>query len=120
MGQIGSINRSPAVILFVRSFFTPKATGQDGRIAARCQFFRSISPSPLLRRCWCGGWGASSSRRAASRSVSFSSATRNSLVILPLAVLPAVVATQPLVDSELAYIRILPLFGRPRDAGSAA
>jgi ACR3 family arsenite transporter len=63
---------------------------------------------------------------AASRSVAFSSSTRNSLVVLPLAlavpgavpVLPAVIVTQTLVEliSELVYIRILPLFGRKSEA----
>lgn len=53
-----------------------------------------------------------------SRSIAFSTATRNSLVILPLAlsvpgaipIVPAVIVTQTLIEllSELAYIRILP------------
>lgn len=56
------------------------------------------------------------------RSIAFSTATRNSLVVLPLAlavpgavpILPAVIVTQTLVElvSELIYIRIMPLFGR--------
>lgn len=59
---------------------------------------------------------------AASRSIAFSSATRNSLVVLPLAlavpgavpVLPAVIVTQTLVEllSELVYVRLMPLVGR--------
>lgn len=59
------------------------------------------------------------------RAVAFSSATRNSLVVLPLAlavpdalpVLPAVIVTQTLVElvSELVYIRVLPLLGRSTD-----
>lgn len=54
------------------------------------------------------------------RAVAFSTATRNSLVILPLAmavpgaipVIPAVIVTQTLVEllSELFYIRVLPRF----------
>ena len=66
----------------------------------------------------------------ASRSVAFSSATRNSLVVLPLAlavpgavpVLPAVIVTQTLVElvSQLVYIRLLPMFGRGREAGAAS
>lgn len=58
---------------------------------------------------------------AASRSIAFSSATRNSLVVLPLAlavpgaipILPAVIVTQTLVEllSELIYIRLMPLVG---------
>lgn len=56
------------------------------------------------------------------RSVAFSTATRNSLVVLPLAlavpgavpVLPAVIVTQTLVEllSELVYVRVMPLLGR--------
>jgi ACR3 family arsenite efflux pump ArsB len=58
----------------------------------------------------------------AGRAVAFSSATRNSLVVLPLAlavpgampVLPAIVVTQTLVElvAELFYIRLLPRLGR--------
>lgn len=65
-------------------------------------------------------------RAAPSRSVAFSGATRNSLVVLPLAlavpgaipVLPAVIVTQTLVEllSELVYIRVIPLLGRSAEA----
>lgn len=58
----------------------------------------------------------------AGRSIAFSSATRNSLVILPLAlavpgaipILPAVIVTQTLVEllSELVYVRLLAKLGR--------
>lgn len=54
----------------------------------------------------------------ASRSVAFSASTRNSLVVLPLAlaipgaipVLPAIIVTQTLVEliSELIYVRLIP------------
>jgi ACR3 family arsenite transporter len=54
----------------------------------------------------------------AGRAVAFSAATRNSLVVLPLAftvpgampLLPAIIVTQTLVElvSELIYIRLLP------------
>lgn len=62
----------------------------------------------------------------AGRAVAFSTATRNSLVILPLAfavpdvrsLLPAVIVTQTLVELffELIYLRLIPLFGRSREA----
>lgn len=71
------------------------------------------------------GWGVARAfglRPAAGRAVSFSTATRNSLVVLPLAlavpsaipVLPAVIVTQTLVEliAELIYIRVLPCLGR--------
>lgn len=55
------------------------------------------------------------------RAVAFSAATRNSLVVLPLAlavpgaipVLPAIIVTQTLVElmGELAYIRLAPKLG---------
>lgn len=58
----------------------------------------------------------------AGRSVAFSAATRNSLVVLPLAlavpgavpVLPAIIVSQTLVEllSELVYVRLAPRFGR--------
>lgn len=57
----------------------------------------------------------------AARAVAFSAATRNSLVVLPLALavpgavplLPAVIVTQTLVEliSELGYVRFAPMFG---------
>lgn len=58
------------------------------------------------------------------RSVAFSAATRNSLVVLPLAlavpdavpVLPAIIVAQTLVElvSELIYIRVIPRLGKAR------
>lgn len=74
------------------------------------------------------GWGIARAfglKPAAGRAVSFSSATRNSLVVLPLAlavpgaipVLPAVIVTQTLVEliAELIYIRVFPRFGRAHE-----
>lgn len=64
------------------------------------------------------------------RTVAFSAATRNSLVVLPLAfavpgavpLLPAVIVTQTLVElaSELLYVRFVPVLGRGRGAHAAA
>ena len=58
----------------------------------------------------------------AGRAIAFSTSTRNSLVVLPLAlavpgaipILPAVIVTQTLVEllSELAYVRIIAKFGQ--------
>lgn len=58
---------------------------------------------------------------SAGRAVAFSAATRNSLVVLPLALavpgavplLPAIIVTQTLVElvSELAYVRLMPRLG---------
>lgn len=59
---------------------------------------------------------------AGSRAIAFSAATRNSLVVLPLAlavpgavpILPAVIVTQTLVEllSELVYVRFMPKVGK--------
>ncbi|TCA02685.1 arsenic resistance protein [Rhizobium leguminosarum bv. viciae] len=70
------------------------------------------------------GWGMSRLFRleaSAGRAVAFSAATRNSLVVLPLALavpgavplLPAIIVTQTLVElvSELVYVRLAPKFG---------
>lgn len=72
------------------------------------------------------GWGIARAfglGDRAARAVAFSAGTRNSLVVLPLAlaipgaipVIPAVIVTQTLVEllSELVYIRVLPGLGRP-------
>lgn len=73
------------------------------------------------------GWGMATLFRledAAGRAIAFSGATRNSLVVLPLAlaipgaipVLPAVIVTQTMVEliSELIYIRVIPELCRTR------
>jgi ACR3 family arsenite transporter len=62
--------------------------------------------------------------------VAFSAGTRNSLVVLPLAlvvpgaipILPAVIVTQTLVElvAELVYVRWLAQFGKKREAASIA
>lgn len=69
------------------------------------------------------GWGmgrAFGLTTEAGRAIAFSSGTRNSLVVLPLAlsvpgaipVLPAIIVTQTLVEliAELIYIRVIPRF----------
>lgn len=74
--------------------------------------------APLL------GWGASRLARLdveAGRSVAFSAATRNSLVVLPLALavpgavplLPAIIVAQTLVEliAEMVFIRAIPKLG---------
>jgi arsenite transporter len=79
--------------------------------------------APLL------GWGVGRAFRldaATGRALVFSAATRNSLVVLPLAfavpgavpLLPAVIVTQTLVElvSELIYVRLVPRLGRPSTA----
>lgn len=63
---------------------------------------------------------------AGSRAVAFSAATRNSLVVLPLAlavpgaapILPAIIVTQTMVEllSELVYVRFMPKIGKDPEA----
>ena len=63
----------------------------------------------------------------AGRAVAFSAATRNSLVVLPLAlavpgaipILPAIIVAQTIVElvSELIYIRVIPKLGCERQSG---
>jgi ACR3 family arsenite transporter len=63
------------------------------------------------------------------RTLAFSAATRNSLVVLPLAfavpgavpLLPTVIVTQTLVElvSELLYVRLVPRLGTPADVAVA-
>lgn len=65
----------------------------------------------------------------AGRAIAFSAATRNSLVVLPLALavpgaiplLPAVIVTQTLIEllASLIYIRVMPRLGHvpPNQAG---
>lgn len=77
------------------------------------------------------GWGLSSLLRLdapAGRAVAFSAATRNSLVVLPLAfavpgadpLLPAIIVTQTLIElvSELVYVRLAPKFGFNKSASA--
>lgn len=72
----------------------------------------------------CGWWIAkrASLDTSAARAVAFSSATRNSLVVLPLAlavpgaipVLPAIIVAQTLVElvGELVYVRVIAKWGK--------
>jgi ACR3 family arsenite transporter len=82
-------------------------------------YVASAIAAPLL------GWAVGSLFRLdapTGRTIAFSAATRNSLVVLPLAfavpsavpLLPAVIVTQTLVEllSELAYVRLIPRLGR--------
>ncbi|MDZ4370753.1 ACR3 family arsenite efflux pump ArsB [Brevundimonas sp. UYEF29] len=65
----------------------------------------------------------------AGRAIAFSAGTRNSLVVLPLALVvpgaiplvPAIIVTQTLIEllSKLVYIRIIPAFGARKSSPSA-
>jgi len=83
--------------------------------------------APLL------GWSVARAFRLdakAGRSIAFSTGTRNSLVVLPLAlavpgavpILPAIIVTQTLVEllSELVYVRLIAKLGANASGGSHA
>ncbi|MBN8974745.1 MAG: arsenic resistance protein [Rhizobiales bacterium] len=112
---------STALVLFLVVAATVPLLGSaiDRALAAVPVYVAFAVIAPML------GWGTARAfglGAAASRSVAFSSATRNSLVILPLAlvvpgaipVLPAVIVAQTLVEllAEMVYIRTVPHIGR--------
>nr|WP_145546154.1 arsenic resistance protein [Variovorax boronicumulans] len=110
------------VLLLVVAAVLPQL-GQAGIAALRAMpvylVFALLAP-PL------GWWLAQRAQlpTPAARAVAFSAATRNSLVVLPLALavpgalplLPAVVVAQTLVEllAELVYVRWIPRWGRPK------
>lgn len=108
---------STALVLFiVIAAVTPQlGLAIDGALRALPVYVAFAVLAPLL------GWGVAKLfhlEDMAARSVAFSTGTRNSLVVLPLAfavpnampLLPAIIVAQTLVEliSELAYIRWLP------------
>lgn len=113
-----------ALVLFLVVAATLPVLGSAGRhaLSALPVYIAFALAAPLL------GWGIARGfglGPAAGRALAFSSATRNSLVVLPLAlavpgavpVLPAVIVTQTLIEllAELVYIRVLPRLGAARE-----
>lgn len=110
-----------AVVLFLVVAATVPVLGAASRhaLSALPIYIAFAFIAPFIG--WAIAW-AFGLRPDAGRAVSFSTATRNSLVVLPLAlavpgaipVLPAVIVTQTLVElvAELIYIRVLPQIGR--------
>lgn len=108
------------VLLLVVAAVLPQLGAAGGAALQVIPFYVVFAVvAPLL------GWLAARLFRLeapAGRAVAFSASTRNSLVVLPLAlavpgaipVLPAVIVTQTLVElvAELVYIRLLPRLGR--------
>src|SRR5690606_31077866 len=97
------------------------------RLGAATQAAISVLPIYIAFACIAPfiGWALARTARLeapAGRAIAFSSATRNSLVILPLAlavpgatpVLPAVIVTQTMVEllASLIYMRWMPQLGR--------
>lgn len=112
-----------ALVLFVvAAAVVPQlGAGMGAALAALPFYVAFVVLAPLL------GWGVARSFRLApeaGRAVAFSAGTRNSLVVLPLAlavpgaipVLPAVIVTQTLVEllGELVYVRWIARFGAHR------
>jgi len=115
-----------ALVLFtVVAAMLPRIAPAAGDALMALPIYGSFAAlAPLL------GWAVARLLRLeamAGRAVAFSSATRNSLVILPLAlaipggipVLPAVIVTQTLVElaASLAYMRLMPSLGRRGRSG---
>lgn len=115
-----------ALVLFtVVAAMLPRIEPAAGDALRALPIYASFAAlAPLL------GWAVARVFRldaAAGRAVAFSSATRNSLVILPLAlaipggtpVLPAVIVTQTLVElaASLVYMRLIPRLGSRGGSG---
>ena len=112
------------VLLIVSAVVVPQlgqAIGPAVRVAPLYLVFALIAP--LL------GWGVSRLFRLeapAGRAIAFSAATRNSLVVLPLALavpgavplLPAIIVTQTLIEliAQPLMIRLIPILGGSRGA----
>lgn len=115
-----------AVLFTVVAAFLPRlGPAWEAVIAVLPIYLGFAVVAPLL------GWLVGRAWRLApdqARAVAFSSATRNSLVVLPLGLavpgalpwLPAVIVAQTLVEliSELVYIRLLPRLGVRRQTGA--
>lgn len=108
-----------ALVLFlVIASVTPRiGEASSAALSAAPIYLAYAAAAPVL------GWLVAKAFRAetgAARAVAFSAATRNSLVVLPLAfavpggipLLPAVIVTQTMIEliSELIYIRVIPRF----------
>ena len=110
------------VLLIVAAAVTPQLGQAIGPALGVLPIYLAFAAiAPLL------GWGAARLARLdppAGRAVAFSAATRNSLVVLPLALavpgavplLPAIIVMQTMIEllAELVYIRAIPMLGRSR------
>lgn len=110
------------VLLIVAAAVTPQLGQAIGPALGVLPIYLAFAAiAPLL------GWGAARLARLdppAGRTVAFSAATRNSLVVLPLALavpgavplLPAIIVMQTMIEllAELVYIRAIPMLGRSR------
>ncbi|POR43645.1 arsenic resistance protein [Methylobacterium sp. V23] len=118
-----------ALVLFVVIAAVLPQLGPSWAAAAQAvpAYLAFAAIAPLI------GWGAGRVFRLdapTGRTLAFSAATRNSLVVLPLAfavpggvpLLPAVIVTQTLVElmSELVYVRLIPRLGRPSHHAASA
>jgi len=111
-----------AVLFIVIASVVPQlASASDAVLQVIPLYIAFAVISPVI------GWGVGRVFRleaSAGRALAFSAGTRNSLVVLPLALavpgavplLPAIIVTQTLVElvSELVYIRVIGKVGSPR------
>ncbi len=123
-GRLGllPVPATALVLFIVVVSVTPQlGAARDAALRAAPLYVAFAVLAPLI------GWGVARLARLdapAGRALAFSSATRNSLVVLPLAlavpggmpVLPAVIVTQTLVEllSSLVYMRVMPKLGANR------
>ncbi|MGB3068411.1 MAG: arsenic resistance protein [Ottowia sp.] len=109
-----------AVLFVVVASVTPQLGLAWGGVKAVLPIYAVFAiAAPLLGWATARGWQLPAKQ---GRAVAFSSATRNSLVVLPLGLaipggiplIPAVIVAQTLVElvSELIYVKLLPLLGR--------
>lgn len=105
-----------AVLFVVVASVTPQLGLAMGAVQAALPVYAGFAiAAPLLGWAVARGWRLPAEER---RAVAFSSATRNSLVVLPLGLaipggaplIPAVIVAQTLVEliSELIYVKLLP------------
>ncbi len=111
-----------ALVLFVVacSVMPRLDAARDSALAAAPAYLVFAGVAPLLGLAVGRLFGLGAASR---RTLAFSSATRNSLVVLPLGlalpdaipVLPAVIVTQTMIElvAELLYLRLLPRVGGP-------
>lgn len=109
-----------AVLFVVVAAVTPQLGQALGAVRAVVPVYVVFAViAPLLGWCVARGWRLPADQ---GRAIAFSSATRNSLVVLPLGMaipgavplIPAVIVAQTLVElvSELVYVKLLPCLGR--------
>ncbi len=114
-----SVPATAAVLFVVVAAFTPQLGPAMSAVREVALLYVAFAiAAPVLGWCVARAWRLPPDQ---GRAIAFSSATRNSLVVLPLGLaipaavpwVPAVIVTQTLVElvSELVYIKVMPRLG---------